>query len=546
MFRSLRLPISLPAALAVAGAALTLAVPATASTASGASTAGAAGGTACVTRTSLGVVSGTATDGLCAFRGIPYAQPPVGRLRFRPPRPVSPWRGTLKAVDGTRVCPQGRDQMSEDYPDDRKVYTDEDCLHLNVWTPKPDRSKRPVIVFIHGGAAAYGTGNEPRYDGTNLATKGDAVVVSLNYRLGLLGWAELGGLDPAYRGSGNNGLRDQIAALGWVRDHVADFGGDPANVTVVGESAGAFSISAMLATDHPERLFRRAVLQSGSGALVHTAAFERKLASTLPVRDLAALRTMPVAELLRVQEKAVAAFPGAAGHALYFGPYVDGTLVRDTVTKRVKAGNARGIDLLIGTDRDEMNFFGQYSKEGLGTLAEQYDAFFPKELAARRARMTEVYRRDRTKQAAALAMFTDQGMRVPALRLAEAQSRWRSTYVYQFDWAPPKGVGAVHTIELPFMFGTLRFVGVQGGPEALRTDRARLTTLSAQMIDAWASFARTGDPDARRTVPRPAWPAYRVPRRATMIWDLSPRVADDPRGHERALWDGVPFDGAYL
>lgn len=525
----------LSAALAVVGVALTLTAPTTAS-----------GGTACVTRTSLGAVAGTATGGLCAFRGIPYAQPPVGELRFRPPRPVSPWRGTFRAVNGTGVCPQGRDTLSEDYPDDRKAYTDEDCLHLNVWTPKPDRSRRPVIVFIHGGAATYGTGNEARYDGTRLATEGDAVVVSLNYRLGLLGWAELGGLDPAYRGSGNNGLRDQIAALGWVRDHVADFGGDPANVTVVGESAGAASISAMLATDHPERLFRRAVLQSGSGALVHTAAFERKTAAALPVRDLAALRAMPVAELLGVQEKAMAAFPGAAGQALFFGPFIDGTLVRDTVVRRVAAGNARKIDLLVGTDRDEVNFFGQYAKDGLGALARQYDAFFPKELAGRRARMTRVYREGRTKQAATLAMFTDQSMRVPALRLAEAQSRWRPTYVYRFDWAPKKGVGAVHTIELPFMFGTLRFVGVQGGPEALRADRPRLAALSAQMVDAWTSFARTGDPGARRTVSRPAWPAYRVPRRATMIWDLSPRVADDPRGKERALWDGVPFDGVDL
>ncbi|MEV7008829.1 carboxylesterase/lipase family protein [Streptosporangium sp. NPDC051022] len=532
-----------PTLLATAGTALALAV-----TPAGSAMAvrDATGGTTCVTRTSLGAVSGTATAGLCAFRGIPYAEPPVGERRFRPPKPIGPWRGTLKAVDDKRVCPQDRDALSEDYPDDRKVYTDEDCLYLNVWTPQPDRAKRPVIVFIHGGAARFGTGNEPRYDGTHLATRGDAVVVSLNYRLGVLGWTELGGLDPAYRGSGNNGLRDQMTALRWVRRHVADFGGDPANVTVVGESAGANSISAMLATDHPERLFRRAVLQSGSGALVHTAAFERGIAAAFPVRDVAALKAMPVDEVLKVQERALATLPGTAGGALYFGPYIDGTLVRDSVLKRVRAGNARGIDLLVGSDRDEVNFFGQFASNGLSDLARQYDAFFPKELAARRERMTAIYRKGRTRQEATLAMFTDQGMRVPILRLAEAQSGWRPSYAFQFDWAPPKGVGAVHTIEMAFMFGTLRFPGVQGGEEALRTDRARLTALSNQMVDAWTSFARTGDPGARRTVSRPAWPAYRAPRRATMIWDLSPRVADDPKGNERALWDTLAFDGLNL
>ncbi|MDN3352931.1 carboxylesterase family protein [Actinomadura sp. DC4] len=499
---------------------------------------------ACATRTSLGVVAGTTQAGLCVFRGIPYAAPPVGGLRFRPPQPVRPWRGTLTADDGTRVCPQTRDQLSEDYPDRRPVYTDEDCLYLNVWTPRPDPAKRPVIVFIHGGAARFGTANEPRYDGARLAARGDAVVISLNYRLGVFGWSDLGGLDPSYQGSGNNGLRDQIAALTWVQRHVADFGGDPAQVTAVGESEGAFSLSAMLATDHPERLFHRVILQSGSGALVHSPAFERKLAAGFPVHSMSTLKAMSTSQVLDMQEKAVNGLPGAAGGALYFGPYVDGTLVRDSVTERVAAGNARGVDLLIGTNLDEMNFFGQFSPHGLDEIAGQYRGFFPPSLAARRPRMTAVYRRHRTARDAALAMFTDQGMRVPATRLAEAQSRWRPTYVYEFDWQPPSGAGAVHTIELPFMFGTLRFTGIQGGDAALRADRARLSRLSDQMVDAWTSFARTGDPGARRTVARPAWPAwpaYRAPRRTTMLWNLSPRTAADPRGGERALWNGYPF-----
>ena len=156
----------------------------------------------CTTRTSLGAVAGTATPGLCAFRGIPYAAPPVGERRFRPPQPVRPWHGTLKADDGTRVCPQERDQLSEDYPDQQKIYTDEDCLYLNVWTPRPDHAKRPVIVFIHGGAARFGTADEPRYDGSKLAARGDAVVISLNYRLGVFGWTRAGRPGPVLPGLG--------------------------------------------------------------------------------------------------------------------------------------------------------------------------------------------------------------------------------------------------------------------------------------------------------------------------------------------------------
>jgi para-nitrobenzyl esterase len=497
----------------------------------------------CRASTSLGAVAGEAENGICAFRGIPYAQPPVGDLRFRPPVPAGPWRGTLQATDATRVCPQVRNDSSEDYPDSRPVYDDEDCLYLNVWTPRPDRQKRPVIVFIHGGAARFGTADEPRYDGTGLAERGDAVVISLNYRLGIFGWTELGGLDPAYQGSGNNGVRDQLEALRWVQAHAGDFGGDPSLVTVVGQSEGAMSISALLATDHPERLFRRAVLESGSGYLLHSAALEKYLEGLLPVRRIGDLTAMSARQLLALQAQMLAAVPGA-DDSVYFAPYVDGTLVQESTTEAVEQGRTRGIDILIGTTLDEMNYFGQFRPDGLQRLSQQYGAIFPRQLAAQRDQMTAVYRRSAPGESAeeiALDMFTDQEMRVPALRLAEAQSRWRPTYVYEFDWRPPTGTGAVHTIDLPFVFGTLRFTGVPGGAQALRADRAALTRLSDQVMDAWTSFARSGDPNTALAVPRPTWPPYQAPQRATMVWDIPARVVDAPRDAERAAWDAYPF-----
>jgi para-nitrobenzyl esterase len=488
---------------------------------------------ACVADTSAGTIAGVQTGNICTYKGIPYAAPPTGDRRFKPPQPASRWSGTLKATDGSKVCPQFPDRSSEDYPDNRQTYVDENCLVLNVWAPRNGHGHRPVIVFVHGGAAIFGNANETRYDGTTLAKKGDAVVVTINYRLGVFGWAELGDLDPAYRGSGNNGLRDQIAAFTWVRQHIADFGGDPGNVTAVGESEGAFSLSALLATDHPQRLFRRVVLESGSGYLNRSATLEKQLVTPFlkAAKNITTLKSMSATQLLTLQEKVLESLPGAFTRAVYFGPYVDGTLVKAPVIQRVRAGNARGIDLIVGSNRDELRYFAQFDPSVLKLTQQQYGLLFPKALDNRRQAMVSAYSRPGLSEGdIALAMANDQTMRVPATRLAAAQSRWARSYLYQFDWAPPKGLGAIHTAELPFVFGTLRFTGIPGGVEALAVDRKRMTALSNRMVTAWTSFARNGNP---------GWPVY-GPGRATMIWNLTSKVAYAPNDAERALWD--PYD----
>jgi para-nitrobenzyl esterase len=442
----------------------------------------------CTTTTSLGAVAGRAADGLCVYRGIRYADAP----RSQPPVPAKPWHGTFEATDSSAVCPQFRDPVSEEYPDDRPVYLDEDCLRLNVWAPRTP-GRHPVIVFIHGGAARFGTANEPRYDGSGLAR--DAVVVTINYRLGLLG-------------ADNLFLRDQITALEWVRDHIGSFGGDPGNVTAMGESEGAFSLSAMLATDHPQRLFRRVVLQSGSGYLVHSEPRQ-------PV-DLTGMSTLQV---LQRQEELVGTQPLTG--AVHFGPHVDGDLVRQPVIDAVEAGNARGIDVLIGSNRDEIAYFAQFDPSIRHLTPERYRAFFPAELD-----LDEIAAAYPDGPGKFLRMLTDQTMRVPATRLAQAQGRWARSYLYQFDWGP-----AVHTAELPFVFGTLSFTGIVGGAEAFQANPGAARALSAGMRHAWTSFARTGDP---------GWPQYRQ-RRATRIWDTPSRLAIAPREAERAAWDGYDF-----
>jgi para-nitrobenzyl esterase len=439
----------------------------------------------CTTTTSLGVIAGRPADSQCVYRGIRYAT----ASRQQPPVPAKPWSGTFQATDSSAVCPQFRDDTSEEYPDDKPIYLNEDCLDLNVWAPRT-RGKHPVMVFIHGGAARFGTGNEPRYSGANLAR--DTVVVTINYRLGLLG-------------AGNNFLRDQITALEWVQSHIGSFGGDPYNVTAVGQSEGAFSLSAMLATDNPQRLFRRVVLQSGSGYMVQS--------QPRPPVDLTGMSTL---EILQLQEKLVGG--DSLTGAVYFGPYVDGKLVRQPVIDAVRAGNARGIDLLTGSTRDEMHYFAQFDPGILDMTLDQYRAFFPPQLNL--DAVARVYRND------VLAMLTDQAMRVPATRLAEAQSRWARTYVYQFNWGP-----AVHTAELPFVFGTMSFTGIPGGAEAFRADPHGARMLSSQMRQAWTSFVQTGNP---------GWPGYRSGR-ITKLWNSPPSLVPAPGEAERAAWDAFDF-----
>ena len=496
------------------------------------------GDAGCVAHTSLGVIVGARAPQACTFFGIPYAAPPTGARRFRPPEPVAPWAASLVATERSRVCPQYR-TPPEEYPDAREVFSDEDCLYLDVWTPRVDRARRPVMVFVHGGAGRIGTANEGLYEGTELATRGDVVVVTMNYRLGMLGWTELGGLDPSYAGSGNNGLRDQLAALRWVQDHIRDLGGDPDNVTVFGQSLGATSISAMLATEHPERLMRRAILESGNGYLVHPRALAEGFAAMLlgnaGITRMADLQAMSTPQLLAAQELSLGADAGLVP-AIAFAPYIDGSLVLGPVIDRVERGAARDIDLLLGTARDEMRFFGLVNPALFDITQAQYTPLFPPTLAAARDRIFAAYAAaphpGTTESDAILAMLTDQGLRVPASRMAEAQDRWRPTYLYEFDWFADPFYGAIHSSDLPFVFGTLHLDWVPGGAAALTADRPQLVELAHAMMDAWTSFAHCGDP---------RWPAYRAPARRTMIFDLQRRVVGHPRDGERALWNDYGF-----
>ncbi|MDH6709628.1 para-nitrobenzyl esterase [Kitasatospora sp. MAA19] len=490
----------------------------------------------CRATTSAGRVQGVAQDGRCAFLGVPYAAPPTGDRRFRPPQPAAAWRGTLPATAAKPGCPQDLSAGGEGV---------EDCLYLNVWAPRARGADKPVMVFLHGGADELGSAGQAVFDGGRLAARGDTVVVNLDYRLGILGWTELGSLDPAYAGSGNNGLRDERAALAWVRQHVAAFGGNPDDVTVFGQSAGAISISAMLAGDHPERLFRHAIVQSGPGYLVHTADAAqntaRHILATGGIRSVADLDRLTTQQVLQLQEQAQSGLSGLSS-AVFFGPSIDGSLVPGPVVERVAAGSARHVDVMTGTTENETDYWALFNPKILDYPLSAYRSL-PAVLADRKQQMYDHYAANRPGLAEGRvvnAMITDQVERVPTLRLAEAQSRWRPTYVYQFDWHVPyvpglpaaQNLGAMHTLELPFVFGGLDLGPLPRGAQTVAEQRPLLTRLSDRMMAAWTSFARRGEP---------GWPSYTPDSRATRIWDLDPSVRYAPHDDERALWDDYDF-----
>ncbi|HEY7137132.1 MAG TPA: carboxylesterase/lipase family protein [Acidimicrobiia bacterium] len=468
--------------------------------------------------------------GVRVFRGIPYAAPPVGPRRFAAPAPVAPWREPFDAARFGPSAPQPSGGPLAGLVPGMTVGTqDEDCLTLNVWTPATSTSggARPVMVWFHGGAFTIGGSSLPTYDGARLACEGDVVVVSCNYRLGALGFASVD--------APNCGLLDQLAALEWVRANAAAFGGDPGNVTVFGESAGAGCILHLLAAPGARGRFRRAIVQSGAtnltlqpdAAAEVANAFGRHLGVEVDAVD--ALRATPVADVLAAQEATAASVFATVG-MMPFHPVADGDVVASAPLGAVAAGVADDVELLIGTTRDEMRlFFGVDTALDRDRLARRVDRLVgaadgPALLAAYEASAEP----GRDEPGALWAdVMTDAEMTRPAVAIADAHAaRGATTYSYLFTWpaAPgPVELGACHAIDLPFTFGTLD----REGWSDFVADADAAEALSARVRAAWCAFARDGDP---------GWPRYEPSRRTTMLLGRDARPADDPFGARLRTW----------
>jgi para-nitrobenzyl esterase len=517
-----------------------------------------------------GRLRGVERNGIWSFSGIPYAAPPVGPLRWQPPFAPVPWSGIRECDHFGPIAPQSPPIPGMSVggaPDEQS----EDCLTLNLWTQGMGGDPRPVMVWIHGGGFNSGTGAGDLYRGGTLAREGNVVVVTINYRLGALGFLAHPALRPSsgpwaggedWVGSGNWGIADQIAALVWVRDNIAAFGGDPGNVTIFGESAGGMSVSTLLGVAAARGLFHRAIVESGP-PFTHTAdeagGRAELLAEKLGValtRD--ALEQVPAGELVRVaQEIGQSLAIGDGGLPLPFLPAVDGGLLVRAPEAEVADGAASDIPLLIGTNRDEAAFFAVAlpAVNGLDEpgLQRWVERIVP--TPERAATLIAGYRQARSDRGEKadprhlwIAIATDAVFRGPSVLLADshalAGSAARSdgaygvggagTYLYLFTWETPAFaglLGSCHALEIPFVFGTVTNPVIQqfsgGGHEALR--------LSEGMLQAWISFAWTGSPSGEVVG---EWPAWDPLRRPTMVFGPWPgtegmwRVVDAPRDEE--------------
>jgi para-nitrobenzyl esterase len=485
--------------------------------------------------TTAGTVRGTRHEAHLAFAGIPYAVPPVDDRRFLPPLRVRPWTGVRAAVAPGPVAPQ--DPLVP-FPFRAAGPESEDCLTLNITTPAADGRRRPVLFWIHGGGLSHGAGSQPAYDGRFLTERGDVVVVTINYRLGALGYLYLGGHGGDRWGAATNaGQLDQIAALTWVHDNVAAFGGDPDNVTIFGQSAGAVAVHTLLAMPAARGLFAKAIVQSGTGAGIGGPDVATAVASAylerlgIPDGDRDRLRAVGVDDLLRAQGSRGALRPVVDGDSLPLAPMA-----------AVRSGSAAPVPLMVGTARDEHKLYVAPDRHPIDDVevVRQVGAAIPRRAADRAAEVVDRYRASRTERGLPAsnldivdAVVTASRFRQPALALAEAHRLHQpATFVYQVDWESPArrgALGACHGIEIPFVFGTLGHTG----DDRMSGSGSAAEHLAGTMMDSWIAFARSGDPSHPGTGP---WPRYDTTTRPTMIFAEDSLVADAPFEDERLLW----------
>jgi para-nitrobenzyl esterase len=501
-----------------------------------------------------GKLRGMTEGGVYSFKGIPYGGPTGGKNRFKPPSPARPWNGIK---DATRYGPASWQPITSpiiSYLQGESGVDSigEDCLVLNVWTPGlNDNKKRPVMVWLHGGGFFYGSGDHlPCFNGASLANKGDVVLVSVNHRLGVLGYLyldELGGKE--YAGSGNAGMLDLVLALKWVRDNIAAFGGDPDKVTIFGESGGGTKVSTLMAMPSAKGLFHRAIIESGPGLRAHTPEDATSYARSV----LNFLEIMPE-QIHRLQELR-ASMIFSAGQSLHpkggggtppgtFSPVVDGTVLPGHPFDPAAPPTAASIPLLIGSNKDEATYFmkddPRFGKYDEATMRQMVIDTMKQRIGAQRPiekveELIATYQRTRpgaTPHDTLIAIYTDL-IRIGSIWIAERQAAGSKApvYMYLFTWESPAHGGALkspHTAELPFVFNNVE------RPIELVGNSPERFAMADNISSAWIAFARNGNPNHRGI---PLWPTYTAEKRPTMILNTQCRVQEDPYSEEREAWN---------
>jgi para-nitrobenzyl esterase len=464
--------------------------------------------------TGSGVVQGQLDDGLMIFRGIPYAAPPTGELRFHPPVAHEGWSDALDTTQFGKICPQLENELSS------ATGWDEDCLNLNIWG-HDDRGIRPVMVFIHGGAYVFGAGSEALYEGSNLARNGDVLVVTLNYRLGAFGFLATEELAADNDGLvGNFGLLDQVLALEWVQENISFFGGDPENITVFGESAGGGSICSLLGAEDALGLFHRAIIQSGGGCYGFMEASLEAPEGAFPfeygaqivghtycpdvdMSEVDCLRSLTAQEILDANGLADEVIGGAFGLG-NFGPIIDGVFLSEDPLLTIKAGRSGGVPVIIGSNADEMTL---WTETGIITIEDEADLdaliyeWFDDDSMAEDIKALYPLEEYDSAEDAFTAASSDLFFICPSLLFGEeVSSVWRGSGmsdVYLYHFTQPVGgvmaaLGATHAWELHHVFGNLDDIFGLGFMSGSEEDYL----ISEAMQGAWSSFARDGSPSS--------------------------------------------------
>ena len=500
-----------------------------------------------IVKTKSGAVRGRNAQGVAAFKGIPYAAPPVGHQRFASPVPPQPWDGA-REVSAFSPTPPQVDLSSQRFPglDVSPIVGEswrkgDDYLTLNIWTPDPGAQGLPVMVFIYGGAFVSGGSSTPLYDGTRFARDG-VVLVSFNYRLGIEGFLPLSG------GETNVGLRDQIAALTWVHDNIAAFGGDSNNVTIFGESAGALSVDTLLAVPSASGLFHRAISQSGGAQ--HTMSIEQATRVAIRLGEILGMKatrenfaSLSLEQIVTAQSQIL---PGSidlttaqdadpTGGLTVFLPVRDGDLIPSQPVDAIRHGASAAVDLLLGTNSQEMNLY--FVPTGLLNLIDS-DEKVCASIGSRHPRpksLVAAYRASRPDASSGelfSAIMTDWMFHIPTVRLAEAHAPYPGgTYLYEFAWPSPTCggmLGACHGLELGFVFDTLDTPGLIG-PQGLVGEDPPVE-LAKRIHHTWINFAATGDP---------GWIPFSAQQHQVMRINTTWEVINNPRPTERQAWDGA-------
>ena len=496
-----------------------------------------------VVATSGGTVRGLiTTNGIASYRGIPYGAPTGGANRFMPPRHAVPWTGVFDATVFGPSAPQGPPNRPPD--PGRDVRTGEDCLVVNVWTPAPTRSaRRPVMVWLHGGGFITGSATPALYDGANLARLGDVVVVSLNHRLNAFGYTYLGGVGGAdFADSGNVGQLDIVQALGWVRDNIEAFGGDPSRVTIFGESGGGLKTAALLATPPAARLFHRAIIESGPGIRMASLEDQDRVARELMMElsfaknDMKALQTVPAADLHKAFGVVNARHPPrGAGFISIFAPTIDGRSLPHHPFDPSAPTVSSTVPLMIGSNHTEATLFGVARDKYDVTEAEIGPLL--KGLVGPDVDDVVAGYRKALPNASPWDLMILINTDIPTSAFSREIARRKTeaggapAWLYRFDWETPVGrMRAPHTIEMPFVFSNLdhSYVPLGDGPER--------PALAHTMSTLWTNFARGGKPIAAGI---PTWPPYDGKSRSTMLLNTQARLVNDPDQPLREISDKV-------